>query len=135
MANADGRLKPEMFATAAIEIAGALRNVMTLPDPAIVLMGGQSTVFVYEQGAYQMRVVQPGERMGGRTTVVAGLKPGDALVGADRNAFFAFASTAMNCPLANSTPLSVICAVPTRRMVQFVASGLVAMVASRPTTT
>ena len=80
VANADGRLKPEMFATAAIEIAGALRNVMTLPDPAIVLMGGQSTVFVYEQGAYQMRVVQPGERMGGRTTVVAGLKPGEQVV-------------------------------------------------------
>lgn len=80
VANADGRLKPEMFATATIEVAGDKRNLMTLPDSAIVLMGGQPTVFVFEQGAYQMRVIQPGERMGGRTAVAAGLKPGEQVV-------------------------------------------------------
>ncbi|MBI2770443.1 MAG: efflux RND transporter periplasmic adaptor subunit [Burkholderiales bacterium] len=78
--NADGRLKPEMFATATIEVAGEKRGVMTLPDDAIVLMQGQPTVFVFEQGAYAARVVEPGERMGGRTVLKAGIKPGEQVV-------------------------------------------------------
>jgi len=82
--NADGRLKPEMFATATIEAGGRTgaerREVLSLPDAAIVLMQGQPTVFVYEQGAYEMRVIEPGERSGGRTVVKAGLKNGEQVV-------------------------------------------------------
>ncbi|MGM9488083.1 efflux RND transporter periplasmic adaptor subunit [Ideonella sp. YS5] len=82
--NADGRLKPEMFATASIESAGPAggerREVLSLPDAAIVLMQGQPTVFVYEQGAYEMRAIEPGERSGGRTVVKAGLKAGEQVV-------------------------------------------------------
>lgn len=82
VANADGRLKPEMFANATIEVAGgpAPTDVISLPDAAIVLMQGQPTVFVYEQGAYAERAVQPGERSGGRTVVAAGLKAGEQVV-------------------------------------------------------
>ena len=80
VANADGRLKPEMFATAMIEVAGNKRELISLPDAAIVLMQGQPTVFVYEQGAYEMRVVEPGERAGGRTVVKAGLAAGEQVV-------------------------------------------------------
>lgn len=78
--NADERLKPEMFATATIEVAGDRRELLSLPDAAIVLMQGQPTVFVYEQGAYEMRAVEPGERSGGRTVVKSGLKPGEQVV-------------------------------------------------------
>lgn len=78
--NADGRLKPDMFATATIDVGTEGREVLSLPDPAIVMMQGQPTVFVYEQGAYVPRAVQPGERSGGRTTVAAGLKPGEQVV-------------------------------------------------------
>ncbi|MGH6625608.1 MAG: efflux RND transporter periplasmic adaptor subunit, partial [Burkholderiaceae bacterium] len=78
--NADGRLKPEMFATATIEAAGDKREVISLPDAAIVLMQGQPTVFVFEQGAYEMRVVEPGERTGGRTVLKAGIKAGEQVV-------------------------------------------------------
>ena len=60
VANADGRLKPEMFATATIEVAGDKREVIALPEAAIVLMDGQPTVFVYEQGAYAMRAGRAG---------------------------------------------------------------------------
>lgn len=48
--NADGRLKPEMFATATIEVTGDKRDVIALPDAAIVLMQGQPTVFVFFTG-------------------------------------------------------------------------------------
>lgn len=78
--NGDGRLKPDMFATATIDVGAEGREVISLPDPAIVMMQGQPTVFVYEQGAYVPRAVQPGERSGGRTTVAAGLKPGEQVV-------------------------------------------------------
>lgn len=78
--NADGRLKPEMFATAAIEATGDRRAALIVPDAAIVLMQGQPTVFVYEHGAYEMRVVEPGERIGGHTVVKSGLKAGEQVV-------------------------------------------------------
>jgi cobalt-zinc-cadmium efflux system membrane fusion protein len=78
--NADERLKPEMFATATIEVAGDKRELLSLPAAAIVLMQGQPTVFVYEQGAYEMRAIEPGERSGGRTVVKGGLKPGEQVV-------------------------------------------------------
>jgi membrane fusion protein, heavy metal efflux system len=80
VANADGRLKPEMFATATIEAGGDKREVIALPDAAIVLMEGQPTVFVYEQGAYEARQVEPGERVGGRTLLKSGVKAGDQVV-------------------------------------------------------
>ena len=78
--NADGRLKPDMFATATIEVSGDNREVISLPDPAIVIMQGQPSVFVFEQGAYVAKPVQPGERAGGRTTVTSGIKPGEQVV-------------------------------------------------------
>ncbi|MBT9525155.1 MAG: efflux RND transporter periplasmic adaptor subunit [Rhizobacter sp.] len=78
--NADGRLKPEMFATATIEVAGDKRSAIALPDAAIVLMAGQPTVFVFAQGAYEARLVEPGERLNGRTVLKSGVKPGDQVV-------------------------------------------------------
>ncbi|MBA4178700.1 MAG: efflux RND transporter periplasmic adaptor subunit [Leptothrix sp. (in: Bacteria)] len=80
VANADGRLKPEMFATATIEAAGDKRDVITLPDAAIVLLEGKPSVFVFAQGAYEAREVEPGERIGGRTVLKSGVKAGDQVV-------------------------------------------------------
>ncbi|MBW7923993.1 MAG: efflux RND transporter periplasmic adaptor subunit [Burkholderiaceae bacterium] len=78
--NADGRLKPEMFATATIDVAGEKREVIALPADAIVLMQGKPTVFVLEHGAYEMRVVEPGERVGDRTVIKAGIETGEQAV-------------------------------------------------------
>jgi len=80
VANGDGHLKPEMFATATIEVMGDQREAISLPDPAIVLMNGQPTVFVYEQGVYMARPIEPGERLSGRTVVKAGIKAGEQVV-------------------------------------------------------
>lgn len=78
--NADGRLKPEMFATAMIEAVGEKREAIALPDAAIVLLEGKPTIFVFEQGAYEAREVEPGERIAGRTVLKSGVKPGDQVV-------------------------------------------------------
>lgn len=89
--NKDGRLKPEMFATATIESAatpgaqppqGTTSEVLTVPADAIVLMQGQATVFVFENGTYEQRVIDPGERLGNRTIVKSGLKTGEQIVSA-----------------------------------------------------
>ncbi len=80
LANADGRLKPEMFASASIEAAGDKREALAVPDAAIVLLDGQPHVFVYEQGAYEARQVEPGERLQGRTVLKSGIKAGDEVV-------------------------------------------------------
>ncbi|WP_421884169.1 efflux RND transporter periplasmic adaptor subunit [Methylibium sp.] len=78
--NADGRLKPEMFATATIEAVGEKREAISLPDAAIVLLDGKPNIFVFEQGAYEAREVEPGERIGGRTVLKSGVKAGDEVV-------------------------------------------------------
>lgn len=78
--NQDGRLKPDMFATATIEVTGDEREIMSLPDAAVVIMQGQPSVFVFEKGAYVQRQVQTGERAGGRTEITSGLRPGEQVV-------------------------------------------------------
>lgn len=96
VANADGRLKPEMFASATIEAwrghggrggrsdnvdeTTPARAVISVPDEAIVLMQSQPTVFVLEHGAYEPRTVEPGERAGGRTVIKSGITPGEKVV-------------------------------------------------------
>ncbi len=54
VANPDGRLKPEMFATAAIHTGGKGKGLL-LPDEALVLLQGQPTVFVREKDGYAPR--------------------------------------------------------------------------------
>ena len=63
-----------------IEVAGEKREAISLPADAIVLMQGQPTVFVLEHGNYEMRVVEPGERIGNRTVVKAGIEAGEQVV-------------------------------------------------------
>ncbi|SEF19311.1 efflux RND transporter periplasmic adaptor subunit [Variovorax sp. NFACC27] len=84
--NGDGRLKPEMFATATIESpspqSAPKTDVLTVPDQAIVLMQGQPNVFVFENGAYEQRAIDPGDRLGSRTVVKSGVKAGEQVVSA-----------------------------------------------------
>jgi cobalt-zinc-cadmium efflux system membrane fusion protein len=37
-------------------------------------------VFVFESGGYEQRAIEPGEKLGGRTVVKAGLKAGEQVV-------------------------------------------------------
>ncbi len=85
--NKDGRLKPEMFASAAITSSTSARQPtpsLTVPDEAIVLMQGLPTVFVFEKGKgeYEQRPIQPGDKLGGRTVVKSGLEAGEQVVAA-----------------------------------------------------
>lgn len=78
--NRDGRLKPEMFGTAVIATSGETRQVLSVPDAAILLLQGQPTVFVAEGDGYEARPVELGDKRGGRTVIQSGIEAGDRLV-------------------------------------------------------
>lgn len=80
VSNKDGRLKPEMFATATIETAGAKRTALSVPDAAILLLQGQPTVFVADQDGFEARAIETGDKLSGRTVVKSGLAVGDQVV-------------------------------------------------------
>jgi cobalt-zinc-cadmium efflux system membrane fusion protein len=79
--NPDGRLKPEMFATAAIQ-TGSATKALLLPEDAVLLVQGQPTVFVATNGgfAFVPRAVEVGERAQGRIVIRSGVAAGESVV-------------------------------------------------------
>lgn len=82
LANADGALKPGMFATARIGVGDGPR-VPAVPRDAVQMVEGMSAVWVpgSEPGVFVARPVEIGEPLpGGRVRLVAGLEIGEPLV-------------------------------------------------------
>lgn len=77
--NPDRRLKPEMFATAAIA-TGATTSALTLPQTAVLLVNGQPTAFVREGEGFEPRAVELGDKVGSRVVIKGGVKPGEPVV-------------------------------------------------------
>ncbi len=77
--NSDGRLKPEMFATAAIQ-TGSNTKALLLPEDAVLLVQGLPTVFVAEKDGFEPRPVEVGERAQGRVAIKSGVVAGEAVV-------------------------------------------------------
>ena len=77
--NTDGRLKPDMFATAAVNTA-TRSKVLTVPAGAVLLIEGEQVVFVRESAGFEKRKILLGESLGERSVVKQGLEDGDAVV-------------------------------------------------------
>jgi membrane fusion protein, heavy metal efflux system len=78
--NADGRLKPEMYATVAIGESEP-RPVITVPAGAVQTVNGQPVVFIGEtEDRFRMRPIEPGPERDGVIEVRRGLVEGDAVV-------------------------------------------------------
>ncbi len=77
--NPDGRLKPEMFATALID-AGTSAKALAIPQDAVVTLNGQPTVFVEEGGGFEARAFEPGAKAGTRVVMKSGVKEGERVV-------------------------------------------------------
>lgn len=77
--NASGLLRPQMFASVAIDTGGA-RDVLALPESAVTLVQGLPTVFVEEAGGFEARPVELAGRSGGKAVVKSGVKPGELVV-------------------------------------------------------
>jgi Cu(I)/Ag(I) efflux system membrane fusion protein len=82
--NAEGLLKPNMFATVALS-PGASRQALTVPTEAIIRTGSAERVILKTgEGTFAPRLITTGLRDefddGGRTEVVQGLAPGEEVV-------------------------------------------------------
>jgi len=78
--NRDGRLRPEMYATA--EIArGASRSALFVPEDSLQNLSGNSVVFVRRLNSeFEARPVKPGARVNHEVEIVDGLKDGEEVV-------------------------------------------------------
>jgi multidrug efflux pump subunit AcrA (membrane-fusion protein) len=91
--NPGEKLKKDMYVTALVD-AGTIQNAIAVPDSA-VLHDAENQPFVYvDRGGNQFgrRSVTLGESSGGKTEVIAGLKPGERIVG-DGSLFLQFANS------------------------------------------
>lgn len=80
IANPDGLLKPEMFASFRIT-TGDERTSPAVPAGAIVYEGAQARVWVAgDGGRIGLREIRPGRSDGGMVEVLDGLKPGERVV-------------------------------------------------------
>jgi len=84
VANGHGRLRPEMFATAWVDV-GERRGALRVPEDAVQLLDGKPTVFVARPdgkgGAHvTRRAVTTGATTGGQTLVFGGVGPGEHVV-------------------------------------------------------
>jgi cobalt-zinc-cadmium efflux system membrane fusion protein len=78
--NADGRLKPGMFADVAIATT-ALQDVLVISDRALQNLDNEQIVFVvHDDRKFEKRIVQTGLEQRGRVQILEGLKAGDRVV-------------------------------------------------------
>lgn len=77
--NAKGLLRPQMFASVAIE-TGSARRVLAVPESAVTLVQGLPTVFVEESAGFEARPVELGDRFNGRVVITSGLKADELVV-------------------------------------------------------
>ena len=77
--NADGRLKPDMFASVQI-VTDLHRTAISIPQAAVLDDGGKTVVFVSEGSGYVKRGVNVGIEGNGRVEIIEGLKAGDKVV-------------------------------------------------------
>ena len=78
MANRDGRLKPGLFATAAIQ-QQASAPALRVPASAVETLAGTSRVYVVKDGKVEERIVTIGERQGDRIELTSGVAKGDVV--------------------------------------------------------
>ncbi len=75
--NADGRLKPEMFATLRVA-SGTPRELLVVPAAAVQTLAGESVVFVEAgPGEFRRRAVTPGAGFDGDIEIREGLSAGE----------------------------------------------------------
>ena len=76
--NADGSLKPGMFATAWLE--AGVEPIVMVPQTALWKSGETVHAFVIKHGNLEERVVHVARELGGRAAVKAGIAAGDRVV-------------------------------------------------------
>ncbi len=79
IANADGALKPEMFASFSLLSGGA--PALAVPESGVIYEGAQARVWVLDaDGTLHARVIRPGRSANGLLEVLDGVQPGEKVV-------------------------------------------------------
>lgn len=73
------KLKLEMFATAVLQTATAIK-ALVVPADAVVIIDNKPSVYVEHTGGFEARAVELGDKLQGRVVVKSGVKPGDMVV-------------------------------------------------------
>jgi cobalt-zinc-cadmium efflux system membrane fusion protein len=76
--NTDGRLKPQMYATAIVQEREP-RQAIVIPAGAIQTLGGGDVVFVAEAEGFRPRPIQSGPVVDGKVEVLSGLREGEVI--------------------------------------------------------
>jgi RND family efflux transporter MFP subunit len=98
LANRAGRLRPGMLAN--VDMPGAARTGLLVPQDAIVDSGNRRTVFVARgEGRFEPRDVTVGQRAGGQALVLTGLREHEEV--ATRGAFFLDSESRLQAALEN----------------------------------
>ena len=74
--NADGRLKPGLFATALLQLPSPAPALL-VPGSAVETVAGTSRVYVLKGDQVEERIVTTGERVGDRIEIATGVKAGE----------------------------------------------------------
>ena len=77
--NADGRLRPGLFAQVNLRFASK-PDAILVPEQAIMPRGNEAFVYVIEDGKAAMRPVKTGLRRSGRVELVEGVAQGDTVI-------------------------------------------------------
>ncbi len=79
IANADGTLRPDMYADVEISVPAA--SGVRIPSQSVLHTGQRNVVILQKrEGMFEPREVQLGSSGGGYTQVLSGIKPGDVVV-------------------------------------------------------
>jgi membrane fusion protein, heavy metal efflux system len=81
--NPDGRFRPGTFVDAAIDVPSP--NAVVIPKASVQLVHDHPCVFVWGQGAFELREVETGADDGRQIEILKGLRPGETV--ASENAF------------------------------------------------
>jgi membrane fusion protein, heavy metal efflux system len=80
VANANGRLKPEMFVTIALDVAGDARGIV-VPESAVFAEQGRMFVYIDAGGGrFSKRPIEIAQDHGTERRVLSGLAPGERVV-------------------------------------------------------
>ena len=77
--NADGRLKPDMFANVQI-VTDLHRTAISIPQSAVLTDAGKTVVFVSEGSGFKKHQVTTGIQSNDRVEIIEGLSAGDKVV-------------------------------------------------------
>lgn len=77
--NPDRKLRIDMFARAMVDLTSS-REALILPQEAVLLVQGQSTVYIQTENGFEARPVEVGEQLNKGVVITSGLKSDEQVV-------------------------------------------------------